>query len=111
MPARIAAKLRELVADLPDPEIVIIGVAYKSETNDMRESPSIHIGELLRKDGYRVRQYDPLVEGYGYPSLVSAAEGADLLAILVPHGEVVREFGSHDREVRAAMRTPRIITF
>src|SRR5205809_6598789 len=46
MPARIAAKLRELVADLPDPEIVIIGVAYKSETNDMRESPSIHIGEL-----------------------------------------------------------------
>src|SRR5439155_11094777 len=39
MPLRVAARLRGIVGDLPDPEIVIIGMAYKPETDDVRESP------------------------------------------------------------------------
>src|SRR2546427_2002844 len=39
MPARTAAQLRMTVADLPDPVIVIIGIGYKAETDDVRESP------------------------------------------------------------------------
>src|SRR5438552_6007430 len=41
MPMRTAARVREAVADLSNPEIVIIGMAYKPETDDLRESPSI----------------------------------------------------------------------
>src|SRR5947199_4498652 len=47
MPPRTAAKLRGIVADLEDPEIVIIGMAYKAETDDLRESPSVGVAELL----------------------------------------------------------------
>src|SRR2546427_11348243 len=50
MPARTAAKLREAVADLTDPEIVLIGMAYKPETDDLRESPALRVAELLSRD-------------------------------------------------------------
>src|SRR5437879_6892129 len=41
MPQNTAAKLRRLVADLLDPEIIVIGMAYKADTDDLRESPAI----------------------------------------------------------------------
>src|SRR2546427_1565053 len=50
MPLRTAARIREIVADLPDPEIVIIGMAYKPETDDLRDSPALRIAELLSRD-------------------------------------------------------------
>ena len=111
MPQRTAARLRRIVADVPDPEIVVIGMAYKPETDDIRESPSILIAELLLKDGYRVRQYDPLVAGHGYPSLADAARGADLLATLVPHRIVLQELHANQSVIKAAMRTPRLVTY
>src|SRR5437867_4872335 len=100
MPDRTAARLRNLVADIPDPDIVIVGMAYKAETDDTRESPSVHAAELLKKDGYRVRQYDPLVDGHGYQSLAHVASGADLLAILVPHRIVLQEFRANESAIR-----------
>jgi len=111
LPQRTAARLRNVVADIPDPDIVIIGMAYKAETDDTRESPSVRIAELLVKDGYRVRQYDPLVDGHGYQSLADVAEGADLLAILVPHRVAVEELHRKETPIKAVMRTPRIVVF
>src|SRR5437773_5879490 len=59
MPPRTAAKLRNQVARIPSPVIVIIGMAYKPETDDIRDSPALQIAKMLREDGYEVRQYDP----------------------------------------------------
>jgi len=111
MPLRTAAKVREIVADIPDPEITIIGMTYKAETDDMRESPALIVADLLRKDGYRLRQYDPFVSEHGYASLIDAAKGSDLLAILVSHKKVLEELRAKEKTIRAALRTPRIITF
>ena len=111
MPLRAASKLRAVVSDLPDPEIVIIGMAYKAETDDLRESPSLQVAEALRTDGYRVRQYDPLVAGHRYSSLVDVAKGADLLAILVPHRVVIDELRLHGTQIETSMRTPRVLMF
>ena len=111
MPQRTAAKLREAVADIPNPIITIVGMAYKAETDDVRESPALEVADLLRRDGYIVRQFDPLVTGHGYPSLVQASNGADLLAILVPHGVVMNELRKNENEITAAMRAPRIVEF
>jgi len=111
MPMRTAARVREAVADLSNPEIVIIGMAYKPETDDLRESPSIQVAELLRKDGYEIRQYDPLVRQHGYVSLADVARGADLLAVLVPHAEVLAGLHGEMSAIKSVMRTPRIITF
>lgn len=111
MPLRTAARVREFVADLADPEIVIIGMAYKAETDDLRESPSLQVAELLRKDGYRISQYDPLIDGHGYQSLAEAAKGADLLTVLVPHRIVLQELRAEESAIRIAMRTARIVVF
>ena len=111
MPERTAARLRKLVSDIENPRIVIVGMAYKAETDDTRESPTTHIAELLSKDGYGVRLYDPLVSGHGYQSLVEVAKGADLLAILVPHRVVLEELHAKESAIKAAMRTPRLVGF
>ena len=109
MPQRTAAKLRGLVADLPDPEIVVIGMAYKKDADDLRESPSVAVASLLSKDGYRLRQYDPLIEGRSYKSLVDAAQGADLLAILVQHRVVMEEYLAREIAIKGNMRTSRVV--
>jgi UDP-N-acetyl-D-mannosaminuronic acid dehydrogenase len=108
MPARIAARIRQAVRDVASPRIVALGAAYKSNTEDMRESPALEIVALLCQDGYQVAHYDPLVDGMGYDSLVEVCRDADLLAILVPH-DVVTEQVERDRQaIERVMRTPLI---
>ena len=40
---------------------LILGVAYKADVDDVRESPAIHIIELLRRKGAQVNYHDPHV--------------------------------------------------
>jgi len=42
-------------------EILIIGIAYKPNIDDMRESPSLRIIELLRNEGAKIFYYDPFI--------------------------------------------------
>ncbi len=53
--------------------ILVIGVAYKANIDDMRESPALDIMELLHHDGGLVSWYDPLV-----PSLPAAVKATKL---------------------------------
>ena len=41
--------------------VLVIGVAYKANVNDMRESPALRIVELLRAEGGNVEYHDPFV--------------------------------------------------
>lgn len=106
MPARIAAKIRREVRDIDKPRIVALGAAYKPNTEDLRESPAVEIVTLLRKDGYRVDHYDPLVDNMGYASLEEICRGADMLAVLVPHNEVIAELERSRAAIERALRTP-----
>lgn len=106
MPARIAAKIRRRVRDIRSPRLVVIGAAYKPNVDDPRESPAVEIVSLLREDGYDVAHYDPLIEGMEYPSLVEVCQGADMLAILVPHTIVVEELERDRPRIEQVMRTP-----
>jgi UDP-N-acetyl-D-mannosaminuronic acid dehydrogenase len=106
MPSQIAARIRKAVRDVTAPKIVALGAAYKPNTEDTRESPALDIVEILREDGYEVMHYDPLVDDMGYPSLVEVCEGADMLAILVPHREIIDELDQNREKIEQAMRTP-----
>lgn len=111
MPERTAMKIRRSIADLKDPIVVLIGMAYKPETDDARESPALEVAKLLQSDGYQIRHYDPLVPGCGYASLKALVEGADFLGILVPHRIVVDEVTRDESIIKASMRTARIMVF
>ncbi|MGF1506272.1 MAG: nucleotide sugar dehydrogenase [Anaerolineae bacterium] len=111
MPGRIAAKIRRAVRGIAKPRIVALGAAYKPNVEDTRESPAVAIVEILRADGYDVAHYDPLVEGMGYGSLAEVCQGADLVAVLVPHAALMTELDASDAAIRAAMRTPEVVHY
>jgi UDP-N-acetyl-D-glucosamine dehydrogenase len=59
---RLALALSERLAkSLRGAKILIIGVAYKKNVDDTRESPSFKVMELLEKRGAEVAYHDPLV--------------------------------------------------
>jgi hypothetical protein len=58
-----------------------------------------------------VTLFDPLIPEYACDSVLSAARGADALAILVPHDLIVTELQYRRHAILAAMRTPNLLTF
>jgi UDP-N-acetyl-D-glucosamine dehydrogenase len=56
---QVAAALNERGKAFKDSKMLILGVAYKRDIDDLRESPSLTIIELLRKRGAVVSYNDP----------------------------------------------------
>ena len=78
-------------------KILILGVAYKQDIDDYRESPAIRVIEELEKEGAEVVYYDPFVTEYrehgivkkGEPELtVELIESADLVIVTTAHTNV-----------------------
>ena len=53
-------KIKRLVGSLKDKTIGILGLSFKPNTDDIRESASLDIIKLLLKEGARIKCYDPL---------------------------------------------------
>ncbi len=56
---QIVYKARSALWNLRDKTIGILGLSFKPNTDDMREAPSIGIISLLRKEGAKIKAYDP----------------------------------------------------
>jgi len=78
-------------------KVLVLGVAYKQEIDDYRESPAIRVIEELRKTGAKVDFYDPFVPRYrengkwfeGIPALTAdVVKGYDLVCITTAHSNV-----------------------
>jgi UDP-N-acetyl-D-mannosaminuronic acid dehydrogenase len=111
MPARTAETILRSVEGVTNPKIVCLGVTYKPNVKDLRESPSFDVVRLLKEKGADVALVDPLVPAYACDSVLAAARGADALAILVPHDLVVTEIRYRKPEILAAMRRPNLLAF
>ena len=78
-------------------KVLVLGVAYKSDISDVRESPALKVMELLEKAGADVSYHDPHVPSLNGKSSVPLEPGAyDCVAILTAHSsidhvQVVRE--------------------
>ncbi len=57
--ASIAAALNQQKKALNGASVLVLGVAYKKDIDDLRESPSLTIIELLQKEGTKVSYHDP----------------------------------------------------
>jgi len=82
-------------------KILILGVAYKQDIDDYRESPAIKVIENFEKEGSIVDYYDPYVNEYKYKGKIKkgikeltkeALKNADLVVITTAHTKVDYEF-------------------
>lgn len=88
MPEYVFEKIKHILGGLEGANTVtILGVTYKPNIDDMRESPITEIVGLLEKEGVNVKIYDPHVEmeNHQYDSIGQAASGSDLLVLAVNH--------------------------
>ncbi|HSR29943.1 MAG TPA: UDP-glucose/GDP-mannose dehydrogenase family protein [Anaerolineae bacterium] len=112
---QVIHKLRELLGTLDEKVIGILGLAFKPNTDDMREAPSVELIHLLQSEGARLRAYDPVAmvnaEHYlhGVPLCQDAYEvaaGADALVVVTEWNEFKH---LSLPKLREAMRQPIIV--
>jgi UDPglucose 6-dehydrogenase len=107
-------KIEKLVGDLSGKSIGVLGLSFKPETDDMRESPAIEIINAMTSRGAKVRAYDPVAmdEARHYISNIEFAKdeydairGADALVIITEWNQ----FRALDMEkVKALLKSPKI---
>lgn len=87
IPIRVAEKIVKALADYQKPKVTILGVSYKENVGDTRESPAITICNELIKKGINVHVYDPYVNSFKYTlsTLDEAVKGSDLIFLFVGH--------------------------
>jgi UDPglucose 6-dehydrogenase len=110
---RVIGKLKRHLGPLGGRTVALLGLAFKPNTDDMREAPSIVLAARLLAEGAEVRAWDPVADGSKLPrgievvdSVLGAVRGADA-AVVVTEWDELRGLAS--AEVRAAMRNPLII--
>jgi len=111
---RVIGKLKRHIGPLRGKTVALLGLAFKANTDDMREAPSIVLASRLLAEGADVRAWDPVVRGDDklpngvqiVGSILEAVQGADAAVIVTEWGEL-KELASP--EVHAAMNTPLIV--
>ena len=82
MPQHVLNILRDALNDdgkaLKDSKVLILGVAYKKDIDDMRESPALSIIDLLRAKGSEVTYHDPFVAEVTFDHSHTLGHGAPL---------------------------------
>ncbi len=109
---QVVYKLRDLLGSLRDRKIGLLGLAFKPNTDDMRDAPSVEIAHMLMREGADVHGYDPVAHPVArrvIPELPLAqnpydlAVGCDGLVLVTEWNE----FKHLDlARIRSLMRTP-----
>ena len=101
--SRVAAALNDQERSVKGSKILVLGVTYKRDIEDVRESPALDVMRILEKRGARVSYHDPYVRELALDDfklasveLMPAVREADLVVIVTdhtafPYGEIVSE--------------------
>jgi UDPglucose 6-dehydrogenase len=113
----MAAKMHRLLPDFKGRTIAALGLAFKPNTDDVRDSPALDILRKALDEGARLRVFDPAAMTTARPSLgeervawcadaYDAAEGAELLVLFTEWNE----FRKLDLErLKGLLAAPRIV--
>jgi len=86
LPKKIAIRIKnELGGSLENKRIQIVGIAYKPDVPDMRESPALRLLEELKNLGAEISWHDPLVNSYNNEKSSPIDSTVDLGVIITPH--------------------------
>ncbi len=90
---KVQDALNEAEKPVKNSRILVLGVAYKKDIDDVRESPALDIIALLKEKGADIRYHDPYVPEFAYnglalasePDLNAALDAADCVVIATDH--------------------------
>lgn len=94
---RASKILNKFEKSLKGAKVLVVGVAYKQDIDDYRESPALEVIEILKKNGVNVEYYDPWISQYKYHGQVTKGmteitpeqvASYDLLMITAAHTNV-----------------------
>lgn len=116
---RIAEALDRQGLAVSRSRVLVLGLAYKPDTSDARESPAVTVARLLSDRGADVRVADPMVGAHPLDDLVTrvdadAAElaAADLVVLLTDHRaydyELIERTASHVLDTRHRLQGPHV---
>ncbi len=88
MPSFFVGKAEGMLGSLSGKKILVVGVAYKPDVSDVRETPASGLISLLRKNGAVVSWHDHLVLEWNGESSVPLASDYDLVVLVNPHSSV-----------------------
>jgi UDPglucose 6-dehydrogenase len=110
---RVIGKLEKHLGKLRDKKVALLGLAFKPNTDDLREAPSLVLASRLLAEGADVRAWDPvadasrLLQGVTFcESVLDAVSGADAAVIVTEWDELK---GLASQEVHGAMRNALIV--
>lgn len=84
MPSFVCENVKKIISK---GKIAILGVSYKGNTDDDRESPAYEIISKLTKENYEIAIHDPHVKNNNFVSLDEALKDANLILVLCDHDE------------------------
>jgi UDPglucose 6-dehydrogenase len=110
---RVIAKLQKHLGSLVGKEVGLLGLAFKPNTDDMREASSLVLSARLQAAGANVRAYDPvaesearkLIRGVEFkPSAAEAIAGADAVVLVTEWPEFANlDFGALAGSMRGSL--------
>ena len=111
----VVQKLRDLLGTLDEKVIGVLGLAFKPNTDDMRDAPAVEIIHLLQNERARVKAYDPVAMEVAKDVLnnvtycanaYEVAEGSDALIVMTDWNEFKHLAMAR---IKKAMRQPILI--
>lgn len=102
MPSYVVQRIVELLNEkgkaVKAARILLLGLAYKKNTGDIREAPSLRVAELLRGMGAELSAVDTHVEQHRWPGGIAesawsaeAIDRADIVVLLTDHDDIAYE--------------------
>jgi len=106
-PAKVVQFLNKLLKGIKKPVVTVMGITYKGNIDDIRESPALKIIDELERIGVQVKVYDPHVMQFAYETnnLKEAFRGSDCALVLADHDEFSFLY---PKELATLMRTKQI---
>ena len=87
-PLWVAQKIIDMTKNLKNPVIGCLGISYKPNSDDLRESPALKVIKLIKESGLKVLACDPNIEKSNSVTLVDSEElfkSSNVVVALVKH--------------------------